>query len=383
MCKRSSNENFADALTFMNGTLDHICALQATRIHVGQGQHAAHAHQHTSFDGMITKRVPARASGEQSPPAKRCRRQDAASAAAGGRHSPPTAKDALQRLRVVMQSMDAPQRRAAILSLAPPVRAALLAFMEGPQRDTPRPRPTTMLCSRVRALQGAAVNSGTCGRALQVGAALSGIRTVRLASGVRYHAQVHVKALRLYTPKQSTPEAAAAHQALLARIREALLAASADAPLFWLDHERVARVCSRALRECGAAERELGLRALVHLRAARWLGQGVQIASPALPLAEAAGLHAWLLRARAASWEDFRAEWLRLVRLGGRGGRRRLSASEAEARVDGARRSALQRQLVQAARGALRALERAPRGAQAVGRDLGRAIENGRARGGG
>mmetsp|Transcript_129488 Transcript_129488/g.360718 ORF Transcript_129488/g.360718 Transcript_129488/m.360718 type:complete len:379 (-) Transcript_129488:67-1203(-) len=353
---------FVNSVSLTHDPLDHICIAQAMRRPVGRGQCSARSPEPAFLQGGLEKRAALRAGAAQLPAAKRRRVRDTSSAEAGGGRPRPTAEPALRHLRAALQALDSPQRREAILGLAPLVRSALLAFMEGPGReDVSQQRPTGLLGGPMHAARAAAVNPRVCERVPQNGDASAGIRMFVSAHGTQYQAQLHIKALRFYAPKQTTLEAAAKHQAVLLRIRAALRAASAGNPAFWLDHARVAGACAGALRECGSAEGALGLRALVHVRAARWLGQGLQIASPALGLAEAAGLHARLLRARCESWESFRAEWLSLLQSSGYRRRRQMAAVEARAVVDGARRSALQRQLVQAARSAQRVLERASR----------------------
>lgn len=355
MCKSFPTRRLAGNISLRHDMVENFVAIHMTRSHLAYGQCGAPVH-HASLEGGPRERVVSKTCIWERSTLRRRRAHCVAVAKAGKRRSPHGATDAMQRLRTLLHSMEQPQRRDAISSLAPSVRAALLDFMQREQTGEITQKPNIVHCSRSH--QRLSVSSNACvgKQARQRGAAPFGIRTIRLAGGVRYQPQVHIKALRLYASKQTTLEIAAVYQDLLVRVREALLAASVDEPLFWLDHRRVAKVCSKTFCEFEVTENEIGLRTFVHMRAARWLGQGVQIASPVVRFAEAARVHARLLHARAASWDAFRAEWLKLLQSAGQSKRKRMSAWEAEAVVDGARRSALQRQLVQAARSALRAL---------------------------
>jgi len=179
------------------------------------------------------------------------------------------------------------------------------------------------------------------------------MRTINGPKSMRYLAHAHTKGLRFYTRKQADPEVALAHQAILLRLRHALTAASASDPSVWIRPEELRELCEAALRASGTSEAALGLSIFVHLRAARWLGPRSAVVSPVLPLAEALATHARLLRARRASWEALRAEWVPL--LARRGG---ISLNAAEAAADEARRRAAGRGLERAVQGAEQELDR-------------------------
>merc|ERR1712070_442379 len=112
-------------------------------------------------------------------------------------------------------------------------------------------------------------------------------------------------------------------------------------------------------QEMGTSETDLGLRAFVHIRAQSWLGQSVQITSASTTLCAALDAHARLLRARATSWEVFRAEWIQLML-----GKGRLTLMESETVADRARQTALQQQVAKALRVAERALDNEQRRAK-------------------
>lgn len=299
----------------------------------------------------------------------RCRKRGRGRAACGGPDFNDPRVRALERLRTVLQSMEVPERRAAIQNLASDVQLALLAFMETrtahirrrivaredtagrlvpADEDYPKRLPCTWSREAVRA------------------------RTREVTRSTTHQARANIKALRLYTRSTSESEAAMERQAALAQIRHSLAAESALDLNFWDQPRRVLSICRAVLGECGTSEKELELRAFVHMRASRWLGQGYQIASPAMALMKALHWHARLLRARAASWEAFRAEWVCLMQCDGYLRRKRLTQVEAEAIADKARGSVLRRRLEGAVRSVERILHREERSraAKAHAREL-------------
>jgi hypothetical protein len=182
------------------------------------------------------------------------------------------------------------------------------------------------------------------------------IHDCKRARKTMYQAQMHVKALRLYCRPQETLDAAIQHNMYFSELRQAIAAEEKADPNFWLDANKVYQTCEDAFKEMATSETNLDLRAYVHIRAQSWLGQSVQITSPATTLRAALDAHARLLVARATSWELFRTEWIQLMLEKGR-----FTLTEAEAVADGARQTELQHQVARALRGVEQALNKEQR----------------------
>lgn len=258
---------------------------------------------------------------------------------------------ALQLLRSVLQSMRTSERQAAIVSMSPRIRAELLMHMEN-HHDVlcdvgPEPADDAQFASKAKPNMRERSASKY---------EFTKFYSAHGSQRVKYQATIHVKALRLYTREQSSAEAAIEHQIVLVQMKQALNVKSLEHSRFWDNHEEVLRVCESVLQSNGTSENELGLRAWVHIRAPRWLGSRCRISSPATSLASAAQVHARLLRARATSWESFRAEWVRLLKM-----RKRFSPDEAETFVDIARFATLKEHLGRALKGVQRALDQRSR----------------------
>jgi len=179
---------------------------------------------------------------------------------------------------------------------------------------------------------------------------------VKQAHG-KYHAQMHVKALRFYTRGHAELEVALEHQMVLVHLRQALAAASAASSDFWEEPSRIYRLCLDVLQANNTSEQQLGLATYVYMRAGQWLPQKCTIISPVLALADAIELHSRLLRARGTSWEHLRKEWVMLMQCPRHPFAKRKSVKEAEGIADGARAGALKIQLSRAILSATRALD--------------------------
>jgi hypothetical protein len=177
-----------------------------------------------------------------------------------------------------------------------------------------------------------------------------------------YRAQATVMCLRFQCARQCSREAAETQQAVLRHLRRALLTAAAEDPAIWMRPGEVYERAAKALEQCHVRSGELGLSVLVHMRAARFLGQRVQIVSPVLPLAAAAFWQARLLRARRSGWEAFRAVWMQLLMMRKRRHSRAVTVKDACEIADGARRRALRAQCAQAATRSQRVLKQCRRG---------------------
>merc|ERR1712178_197148 len=91
-------------------------------------------------------------------------------------------------------------------------------------------------------------------------------------------------------------------------------------------------------------------------RAEEWLGRDVHITSPVMVLADALKLQSRILKARQTSWEELRAEWIKLMRIKKRGLSSGLPTSEAERFADAARQRVLNKSMGGLVRKASRAL---------------------------
>lgn len=249
-----------------------------------------------------------------------------------------TTLTAMHRLWQVLQSMTAKSRHEVFTGMTQVMRKALIRFKERyPGEISP--------CVR---------DAHACGAwpARHTPQTLAtSIRTCSRAGRTKYQAQMHMKALRLYAPPQESLNSAIEHQIQLSRLRYVIAAGEKADPGIWSDAKKVYHVCQTVLGEMGTSENDFGLRAFVHIRAQRWLGQRVQITSSSTVLSAALDTHARLLMARAASWEVFRAEWIQLML-----GKGRLALTDAEAVADKARQTELQSQVTKALFGAEKAL---------------------------
>jgi len=253
----------------------------------------------------------------------------------------------LAQLRDVLKSMKADQRRGALQKLAPRLQTALALFMETLANSSAG---TLALPNRPSASSTTPKSSAVSGITSSSNAALS-------HGGSMYKAHVHMKALRFYTRGHADLEVALERQMVLVELRQALSAASIDAPFLWEDAARTYEICSAVLRANATSEHDIGLSAYIYLRAGHHLVQSCTIISPVMPLKEVLELHSRLLRARRTSWQELRAEWVALMRSTRQPMAKRRSLYEAEAVADAARARALQIQLGRAASNATKALE--------------------------
>jgi len=259
----------------------------------------------------------------------------------------------LDCLRFVLQSMSPSHRERAVSSLAPRLRLELKRYMEQHHEKT---------CTfhggddfKRHAKRSVEKTGVTMGAFSEVANNYS-ISKVYHSNGVkrtRYQANIHVKALRLYTLEQSNFETSVKHQIILVQMKNALNIGSMNDPDFWTGPKKALSVCECILRYNGTTESQLGLRAWVHIRAPLWLHQRCRIASTAATLAKALEVHRRLLGAREISWDALRAEWLVLLQ----GGRKRLSRRQAETLADRARQDTLKEQLSRTVKSVQRVLD--------------------------
>lgn len=194
-------------------------------------------------------------------------------------------------LREVLASMDKAERRAAIGDLPPEVRSALLAHMERSATCCGHKRAADSMPSRRP--RAALRSSAVCWHPSE------GERGVLRDQGGWYRAQATVMCLRFQCARQRSRATAEAQQAVLRHLRRALLAVAAEDPAIWLRPGEVSRLAAEALEHCRVRSVELGLSVMVHLRAAKFLGQRVHRVSGAAAggggaLAGAPAESAWL-----------------------------------------------------------------------------------------
>jgi len=266
---------------------------------------------------------------------------------------------ALARLHRELQGLELDTRRTTIQAMTPELRGALTHFMlaadaarRGPRRGASEAAAATTAASLHPAF---ALGPGSprqrCSPATSgpMPNSSKGLMTNRLTG--QHKAYLDIMGLRMYTQWTTDRAAALHHAAALSHLREVLRGALVGDPLLWWRPAAALHLCEDALRSRGTSPHALGLRALVALRACRWLGSH-QIISPSLPLEEALRTQARLLHARDMSWEALRAEWVQL--LAEKWSRRGAAANadspswEVVALVEGVRRRAAEGRLASA-----------------------------------
>lgn len=246
---------------------------------------------------------------------------------------------ALGHLQAVLQLMDAQQRRACILGMAAHVRAALLQFMKYSQRSYAT-RPTTDTTDELPRTRVRKLHVGSGDSTVRV----AGLCTVKTSLRAKYKVQVYANALRLYTAEQTEVEPAIEHHIMLVRIKNAIVQECNVNPMFWQDPQRLIQICTSIVQLSGIPEEKLGLRVFAVIKAGRFLAHDCRITTHVAPLAEALETYCRILRARATSWDSFRAEWISLLC------RKHLTREVAEAMVDRKRMATLDLRLKQAQR---------------------------------
>jgi len=271
----------------------------------------------------------------------------------------------VQHLRIVLQCMQANERRAALQTLSPRVQAALMLIMKKtPAADTTTP---SHKCSadawptKEEKLHTETEPTADLGYSTLLASAISGTTAGANANinttSLTYKAHAHMKALRFYTRGHAEFEVALERQMVLVQFRQALSAVSKQDPCLWEDPAKVYDIFCRVLDENATSEEEMGLSAFVYLRAGHLLEQSCTIISPVMPLREVLQLHCQLLRARRTSWEELREAWVGLLQSKHQAISKRKTLGEAEAIADAARASALKIQFAKAAGTVSRALD--------------------------
>jgi len=256
--------------------------------------------------------------------------------------------DALEHMRMLLQSMTAPQRVSAIRTTSSDVRRLLLAFMQ-------KPRTVQPVASRTSSFVKPSRGYKTLKRCVPLSGD-SGVRAIHSALGTRYRAHLVIRGLRLYT-NTSDYEAAIEHHIIFVQMRDAVAAEAATDPSVWTKPDKLLGIMQGVLIGNGSSEKAIGLHVFVYTRARPWLDNDTYITSPVMRLSEAVSLYARLISAQNESWESLRTQWDSLLQLKQKAPTTKmLPKVDAEKMVDQARQRALHRQFHQAEQRVKRAL---------------------------
>lgn len=262
-----------------------------------------------------------------------------------------TANDALESMRLLLQSMTAAQRLNAIQSVVPHVRSALLGFMQKPRSAQCATQPSYKVDSTKIAMVFKNIKRGPpqSGR--------SGVRVITSAASTKYRAHLVIKGLRLYT-NASSYEAAIEHHILFVQMRDVVAKASFGDTVLWTNPAKVLRILEGVLADSNTSHSMIGLQVFIYMRATQWLDKNTYIVSAVMQLPQAVALYSRLLSAQSTSWESLRTEWLQVLKH-----KQRFQAKkvDAETIVDQARGSTLQHRFKQAEQSVKRLLRRVER----------------------
>lgn len=256
-------------------------------------------------------------------------------------------EEALGLMRSLLGSMTAGERSAAIGSVAPEVRTALLKYMQ-----------TAISAQQIDSDSFKDPKQALAYKKLRKRDPLggqSGIRVTQSSQGTRYRAHLAIKGLRFYT---NTPSHAAAieNHMILLQMRNALAAESKKDPDAWTNSDKILAVMHSVIDGNNSSAAMLGLHVFVYMRGTPWLDKNTYIISPTMNIDQVVPLYVCLLRAQCTSWEALREEWIQLLQFKKRP--TGLSPTEAEKTVDLARQKALRVRLRQAETLTVRAMKR-------------------------
>jgi len=235
-------------------------------------------------------------------------------------------QSSLTRLQSVLKAMPVEDRRVAITSMASRTRAALLKYMS----------------SQTDAAASAFVTKAPRPAGNKLGSRLTDIRTINTSRGPQYQAQLHIRHLRIYTRCEVQIETAIQHQMVLIQVRHAIERAGDK---IWEEPERFSELFKQVLLAYSTSEERIGLGVFVLMRADQWIDRSRSITSPLMTLTTVLLLHQRLVKARASSWEQLRAEWVHLLRCTQQGRCQEWSIAKAEAIADHCRLALLKRQV--------------------------------------
>lgn len=256
---------------------------------------------------------------------------------------------ALGCMRTLLQSMTAAQRLAALESVSPCVRSALLSFMQMPQSAQ---APSEAAPTDPKKILG--YNKLNRCKPLP---AQSGVRVLKSSVGIRYRAHLVIKGLRLYTSTLSHIEAIG-HHIIFVQMRDALAAESGKDPSIWTNPQKLLGILHGVLAENNTSAKMIDLHVFVYMRGTPWLTKDTFIVSPVMQLDKAVLLYARLLHAQCTSWEALRTEWVNLLQFKQKSKANGPFRAEAEMIADQARQKALNFRLRQAEKAAIRAMKR-------------------------
>jgi hypothetical protein len=261
----------------------------------------------------------------------------------GTDHPAPKGHDthaAVEYVRVTLQDMTPPQRRAAITEMPAAVRNELMTYMSS-QEPSPARADTARDSEKSTPKQSKSWSRGTC------------VRTLKHIHKTSYQAQLRIRHLRMETRAQADVDSAISFQMVLVHIRHALEAAGDEA---WKDPTYFCQVFRSVLESTGISQEELGLRVFIFMRAEEWIGRFATITSPMMSLTDAVAAHSRLSLARQTSWTQLRAEWALLMQKTQHAQAKRTTLAQAEALAQRARQAFLQCRLNRAVKMALRVI---------------------------
>lgn len=265
-------------------------------------------------------------------------------------------EEALERMRVVLQFMAAPQRLASIHTVEPCIAASLHAYMK-------RWRAAQPIASCVK---WSTTYNHSLRRPHHCGAGR--VHVGKNGGDKRYRTQLVIKGLRMYTLAKRY-EVAIEQHIILVQMRDALAFENRRDPSLWTKPQKLYGLLVAVLDKHGTSEQDIHLHTFVYMRAAPWLHATTVVSSPTMQLSEAILVYTQLLRAQRVSWERFRAEWVRVLLLQRKGEAQVRSQAQAEVVADNARRVALEKQFTRVKQCVKSAINREKAKAAALRRD--------------
>jgi|Transcript_49903 hypothetical protein len=196
------------------------------------------------------------------------------------------------KLRCVLQSMVACQRREAISDMDPCVRQALSRHMKQQQQPAMNNRKT---------------KTDQFGQDANAYTPKSGAAGVH-KFGRLYRAYVAVANMEIYSRLQSNVEEAIEDHVILTQVRDVIVVAMLERR----SDDDLIDMVRKFLVDCNTSEDDIQLRAKIRVRATEWMG-ALRISSHMLLFENAIHLRSKILRAKRSSWQDFRAVCISLL----------------------------------------------------------------------
>jgi len=239
-------------------------------------------------------------SGIERPCAKRC-------CTGLARRSVATLETSCENLRITLQSFTALKRECHVRSLPITVRAMLLKYME---KRAKLQTAVVLADGQTRA----STQSSKHNRLRKSAAPCTNVRTIAGNYGNKFKAQLHFKTLRIYTSAQTSLEAAIEHQMILTQIRQAIAAAISRDDAIVDRPAELYELCTDIFEKNRTTESTLGLRALIHMRASKWLGNNCYVITPVMSLKDALRVQTAFVNANRTSWDALRSVWIQTLK---------------------------------------------------------------------